>query len=211
MPTKKSQTQSGFELPGRYESGLRRKGPSGRWRSDLPGAVLSSQIFQDQVPVFPADAGVHPGDIGLFEPNVAILVPADDDHIIPAPEPLPVILPGQCSKGRVSHQQARFQHAYAYGPTAKLDNLAKSPQASHCEEWSDEAIPNNHLLVKGGIASPDGFVDFLRVRQTLFSRESEPASTPDFLLLIGTSVYSFENQFFLGESFTMLPLALQIL
>ena len=63
-----------------------------------PGAVLTSQIFQDQVPVFPADDGVHPGHIRLFNPDVAIIVPTDDDHIIPDPEPLPVILSDQCSK-----------------------------------------------------------------------------------------------------------------
>ena len=65
-----------------------------------PGAVPASQIFQDQGPVFPADNGVDPGHIRLFDPEVTIIVPTDDNHVVPNPEPLLVIPPDQYSKIR---------------------------------------------------------------------------------------------------------------
>lgn len=82
-----------------------------------PGAVPSAQVFQDQRPVFPADDGVHPGDVGLFDPDVAIIIPTDDDQVVPNPEPLAVILPDQNSKGQVSHWQNPLLHTH--GPNRK--------------------------------------------------------------------------------------------
>jgi hypothetical protein len=59
--------------------------------------ILPSQIFKDQTPVFPADDGLHPGHIRLFDTEVAIIVPTDDDYLVSNPESLPVILPDQFS------------------------------------------------------------------------------------------------------------------